>query len=551
MHFLFPYVWHYVTDTYKDKLHHLIIDSLLSLVLLCVIIINLVLGYQFYVFMIPPEVTVTLQAPAATLSGAPVTVTLNYQNVTKPINQLTFNLQAPAGFVIDVKQPVVVQQLAAQQVGELPYTGTLTGTVGDSESFLVIYQYQYFGRTYYGFARASTKLAGSNFEVVAQAPDTILYNEPVDWKVDYTNSSDWPRYDTCLQLTFPNTFNIESSTKKINQKKRIRLKHIPARGSGSITIHGNFKHTIGEGEQLLDVVALDNCNDGDYKQVALTNPVTVLTPRFTLTTGGTGVVNVGQAARYVNTYKNTGDATLTNVTIITKLTNFVGHYSSIVASDGKVSGDIITWVDPSIAPGETHQRSFTVYTNPNLRKKNVAMSYTSSATAMIDDVGVATYVPAVSYNIKFNSTLNFTASYRYSSTTGEQFGYGPYPLEADNITALRVFWEIKDFTNDLTNVTIQATLPGQVEWTGLSSVTSGSDISYNPATRVVTWHTSRVPSFSTAQGASFEVRIRPNSAQIGKIINITNETSFSARDGFTATLLKRQVGALRVRDKIR
>jgi hypothetical protein len=113
-----------------------------------------------------------------------------------------------------------------------------------------------------------------------------------------------------------------------------------------------------------------------------------------------------------------------------------------------------------------------------------------------------------------------------------------------------VFWEIKDFTNDLTNLTIQTTLPSQVEWTDHSAVTEGSGMSYDPASRTVTWHTGHVTSFDHEQGASFELRVRPNSLQIGKQINVTNDTKFSARDEFTEVVLSRVVGALRTADSI-
>ncbi len=549
-HILFPYVWHYFTDTYKDKTHHLIADSILSIVIMALLVTHMALGLQAYFLLTPPALLVRLEMPETVFSGNTVMGTLSYQSVSKTLTDVKLRVYAPTGF--QAQQSLIVQAntVSTNTPSTLPITGKLIGTMKQQYRFVVVYQFKYFGQMHYGFLTQRIRVDGSSLEVVANVPDKTLAYEPIQWTIDYTNSTDTVRPRSCLQFNLPSQFFIESSTLPITSRQRIRLPKLQPRQSGTITVTGNFKRAIGEGSQLLSVTALDRCGRGDFIQAHLTNPITVLTPRFTLATSGASVVNVGDVVRYTNTYTNTGDAPLTHVELTTTLDHFTGHYNSIVPTGGSISGNIIRWVDSNIAPGETHSRSFTVYTNSAQREKNAEWSYRTSAQARIADLGISTYVPDVSLSAKFNSTLNFSSIYRHSKSTGEQLGYGPYPLEADNITALLVLWQIKDFTNDLSSVTITTTLPGQVEWTGLSSVTSGSNISYNSNTRTITWHTNRVPSFSNAQGASFEIRVRPNSAQIGQRINLTNETKFSARDSFTNTVITRQLGALRVEDAV-
>ncbi|MFH1537180.1 MAG: hypothetical protein ABID45_04275, partial [Patescibacteria group bacterium] len=145
---------------------------------------------------------------------------------------------------------------------------------------------------------------------------------------------------------------------------------------------------------------------------------------------------------------------------------------------------------------------------------------------------------------------NFTANSAYYSSEGEQIGYGPYPLEAGSATALRIFWKVQGTTNNLNNVTVQTTLPSQVEWTGMSSVSDGTAMAYDPVTRTVTWHVSDLEAFSYPKGANFEVRVYPNSGQIGQNINIINDSKLTARDSFTGIILTRYFGALRTQDPI-
>jgi uncharacterized repeat protein (TIGR01451 family) len=307
------------------------------------------------------------------------------------------------------------------------------------------------------------------------------------------------------------------------------------------------KNAIGAGAQVIGVRGVDDCSTDQYEHIALTAPIQVLTPRLTLATSGPAVLNVGDVGRYTVKYTNSGDAPLSSVRITSQLENFVGRYRSLYLSGGgTVSGDTLSWSDTNLAPGETRYQTFTVSTNSGMREKNVAMNYSAKAIATIADLGVTTYTATISGPpTKFNSTLSFSTVARYYSTAGEQLGYGPYPLRAWDVTALRVFWQVEDFTNDLSNVTIRTTLPSQVEWTGHTAVTEGSAMTYDPVSRTVTWHTGSIPSFSHAQGASFEVRIFPNSDQVGKTINITNDTIFTARDSFTGVVLSRSAGALR------
>lgn len=549
-HFLFPYIWHYYTDTYKGKFHHLIVDSVLSMIMLTLVAINVALLGWLYVFFTPPQFEATLSAPQVVISGAELPLLVEYENIGKGIGNVTMRLVAPNGYTPSENTEFEFPSLHQAETGSFTIPGHFIGNIGEQYRFILLYDYDYYGEHYQHFAVVEVSVSGSSLEIVPTVPDKILNNETVTWTVEYTNSSDVPRTDVCITLDIPDSFVQEFSSHEIAEDGTVHIDTIEPRSSGTIELRGIFSNAVGEGRQVIKIRVYELCGSNKYTQVNIEAPINVLTPRLLLATSGTAAVDVGSSYRYTQSYTNTGDAPLRNVTIVARLANFSGKYSTLSAAEGSVFGDTITWVDPEILPGETHTRNFSVTIDPSLRQKNAEMSYTVSARAQIDDLGIETYTGSVGQAIKFNSTLNFSVVQLYSSKTGEQFGYGPYPLEADNITALRVFWEIQDFTNDLTNLTIQTTLPSQVDWTGHTAVTEGSAMTYDPSTRTVTWHTGHVTSFDHPQGASFELRVRPNSLQIGQHINVTNSTAFSARDEFTGAVLSRTVGALRTTDPI-
>jgi len=543
--------WNYLTERYTGRLHHLVVDLILLLAVLFLVGINIVLGAWLYIFSIHPDFTTTVTIPQQVISGELLPISLQYQSGNKGISDVVVKVALPDGYATTDATNVHLTKLAVHETGKLDIAGRFTGNVSQPYRVIVVYSYHYYGQSFSGFTATDFTVATSSLEVVPHLPDTILNNETFTWDVEYHNSSDVERHNVCIQLDLPSAFKLESSTLPINADGIITLETIPAQGSGNISITGSFKNAIGEGSQVVGVKGIDQCGSDKLTQVVISNPVQVLTPRLQLTTIAPSVVNVGGASRYTLSYTNTGDASLDHLQLTTQLNNVLGHDSNLSVSDaGRISGNTIIWTDSNLLPGQTRSQTFTVTTSPALREHNLSWSYSAKATAEISDLGVTTYTPAVSGSSKFNSTLTVSQAARYFTTTGEQLGYGPYPLQAWNVTAERVFWQIQDFTNDLSNVTIHTTLPSQVEWTGHTSVTEGTAMTYDPRTRTVTWHSSSVPSFSHPQGASFEVRILPNSAQVGKNINITNDTTFTARDSFTGTVLTRYLGALRTSQPI-
>lgn len=551
-HVLFPYVWHYFTDTYKGRFHHLIVDSILSLCIMVLLAVNVSVLSWLFLFSIPPQFSINLSVPPVVISGEPLTLAIDYHNAAKPISNVRFEVYAPTGFTsFDHTSEIVLPSIASDAREQLTIPGKFIGIVNGQYRFVVLYRYDYYGLHYTDVAQVTFTPSQSSFEVVSDTPEQILNNEPFTWLIDYYNNSQYERQGSCIRLNIPDAFQVTASSITIPQDQQIIFETLAPGEHGQISISGSFHNAVGEGHHLLAVTASDQCDDRIQTQTALTSLIQVLSPRLQLALTGAGVIGVGDRPTYQLTYTNAGDVELTHMVLTARLSNQANHVSSISTRDGSVTGDTVTWVDDVLLlPGERRTKYITLNTNPNQREKNVALGLSASGTAVLNEIDVATYATPAQTSMKFNSTLTFEAISRYTSVYGEPLGYGPYPLQSDNITALRVFWQVEDFTNDLANVTIRTTLPNQVEWTGHSSVTEGSAITYDAATRTVTWHTGSIPSFSHAQGANFEVRVLPNWQQEGKYINIINDTFFTARDSFTGVVLSRAVGPLRTAQPI-
>lgn len=543
-HLFFPWMTHYFTNRYQTRHHHVVVDTILSMGMIVLVACNIGLFYWFYLFAAPANLDISISVPDYIISGAEIIYTVNYQNSDKKITDINIKLNAPESFSSAEANNLHINSLNKNQSGSWQIKGELLGNINETQRVIVTANYKFHGRSYQKFAAIDYPIKDSNFFVSINLPETILNNEEFDWSVHYKNNSPLERKNVVLTLDLPATLEITQAPENYDaENKQIILSEVLPWGEGDLAFKGRFSKAIGESNTIIGVKSSLNYLEKSYIQNIASSSINVLTPRLSIIGTAPALANIGSTFTYQVAVNNIGDADLNNVRVTTSINASGTLYYS--AKYGSVSNNQASWIINNL-PAHSKQIVYLFVSAPSsLRKENLAVSFSSKATAEIQDLTLSTYSSTVGSSIKYNSTLNFATDAKYYGPDNEQIGYGPYPLQAGEITAMRVFWNLNDFTNDLNNVTISTILPSQVEWTGMSAVSQGANITYDPATRKVTWHTSYIPAFAGPQGASFEVRISPNSQQIGKAINITNETYFSARDSFTQSVITRNLGAIR------
>lgn len=553
-HLFFPWIIHYFTDKYQTRHHHVVVDTILSMTMIVLIGFNVGLLYWFYLAMTPANLQISLSAPEYIVSGSNIAYQVDYYNPNKKITDLNFELLTPAGFTYQnsnlpknsENNIFYLDELKKKQSGQLLVDGKIIANIKETQRVVVIARYRYHGQYFLETVATEYNVNDANFETAANLPEQTLNNQEFTWSVHYHNDSPETRENVAINLDIPSTLEIISTPENYNlEKQEILLPKVEPWSEGDVQFTSIFSKAVGESDTLVKVRTNFDLQNVYYLQNQTETSVNVLTPRLTLTASAPTNANIGQSLSYQITCNNIGDAELKNVKVIADISSINNSGVSAYAKDGSINNNQATWEISSIAPN-TKQNLFLVAQAPsNLRKENLAISLSAKAIANIEDLTLTTYSQSSESTVKYNSTLNFAVEARYYGPDNEQIGYGPYPLKAEQITAMRVFWNVKDFTNDLNNVTITTTLPSQVEWTGSSAVSQGANITYNSKTRQVTWHTSYIPAFAGPQGVSFEVRISPNYQQIGKPINITNETYFSAQDSFTYNIITRGTSSLR------
>ena len=539
----FPWIYHYMTDRYANKHHHVVVDTIFSLIIIILILLNISLGYWFYLVRVPADVELQITVPEYVISGHEFDIKVDYFNPNKNVDDVEVKLDYPQGFnyesaSIPPKEGTDniynLGDLSKNTQGEFEIKGRYYGDVNTRDNIIASIQYNFFNNFSKDAFFANFVVADSTLETEIEMPEKILDNEEFEITIKYKNSSPLAQEDIKLNLDIPAGLIIDN--------KEIDVGTLQAWEEGEVKMAAHFDKIFGEVNNIIRVGSSVGAGGISYAQGTIVREIDVLTPRVDISTtinnSGNSVANFDDNINFSATVRNIGDAPLKNIVVTGNLEGSPGSYNYFNTGGGSVNGNQITWIIPHLDPGQTATVGVNAQIGSGINIQNFSMGFNASATAQVDGFDITTYTPqSASSAVAFNSRLNFIAEAQYYGPEGEQLGYGPYPLEAGNVTALRVFWKIQNFTNNLKNLTVQTTLPTQVEWTGRFAVSDGTAMAYDPASRTVTWHVNNLEAFQHPQGSNFEVRVSPNWQQIGQNI-------------FTNMILTRYEGAVRTKDPI-
>ena len=129
----------------------------------------------------------------------------------------------------------------------------------------------------------------------------------------------------------------------------------------------------------------------------------------------------------------------------------------------------------------------------------------------------------------------------YYTKDGDQIGVGPLPPKVGETTKYRVFFDVANSSGEADGVTVEATLPSNVAWTGKYSVNAGQAIDWLPSTRTVRWEIGTLAPYTNSEGehlgASFEVALTPHTEDAGAAPTLVTGITLSGKDATTGLTL--------------
>lgn len=152
-------------------------------------------------------------------------------------------------------------------------------------------------------------------------------------------------------------------------------------------------------------------------------------------------------------------------------------------------------------------------------------------------------VRAQPITLRYRSDADLAVEARYYTEEGAPVGFGPLPPVAGKTTAYRIGWKIEKSLHALQNVTVSAVLPKIAAWSARTLEEAGT-VTYDEATRTVTWSLNEMPEGTRALEVAFEVQLTPEQVDIGRFAALLGETKFQATDPITGESIVRAKPAL-------
>lgn len=280
--------------------------------------------------------------------------------------------------------------------------------------------------------------------------------------------------------------------------------------------------------------------------VTLAKPFLLATLSLNRDAGNSPVIEAGAPVQGIVSWVNTLSTPVLDGQVSVKLSGAALDPSSVSAYGGFYRSSDTTVVYSretesglgNLAPGATGSGSFNFRTKSSAAlagmKNPTVTAVISVAGRRVGESNVPEAISSsVTRTIKVGTDLALSATSLYS--TGAFKNTGPWPPIADQETTYTIDFALTNTVNSVADATVSGVLPSYVRYVGATSPADGS-VSYNAATRTVTWRAGEVAAGS-ARRASFQVALLPSASQRGTSPVLVSSVKATGTDRFTQKAL--------------
>ncbi|MDP3778804.1 MAG: hypothetical protein Q8R30_01995 [bacterium] len=533
----------------------------------------------FYLRLQGQEARVEIQAGDTTESGSIITIPAVYKNVSHTIlheGQIVFTLP-PGAFLheqgVDVPAPTrivkQVQDLGQGEQGVVEISARLFGQEDEDQKIQVIYYYRPENVSAQFSARGekTVTIVKVPLAISWEIPQTLARGQDVEIKVHYVLDSALPFQNMALKMEYPSGFAFTSADPKPAVGENIwQLGTIQPGREGIITIHGTVSGEEGEVKAFHSSLGTFNETTKEWrtfnessKEVAIA--VTPVSIQGFLGGVREGVVQPGALLGFVLRYRNNTNSTLKNVTVKAFLEgSILDRVTLKPGNDGVVESQTgaVIWGPGNVAelrkldPGQSGELGFTIsakdpppVTSDQDKNLKVMLRSSVSVATIPDELKGTDLSSQDSIAFKVASKVVFSGKALHGASPIPNSGV--FPPKVGEKTTYTILWELKNFTNDIANSQVVATLPPNVIWEGLTRA-DGSSITFDVASGQVRWNIGNLAAGAgvrapTRTGA-FQVSITPSEVDRGKSVILVNESRLTGTDSFTNTSVDQKIKAI-------
>ncbi len=405
---------------------------------------------------------------------------------------------------------------------------------------------------------ADIYLEGPAVSFTMAAPTAVVSGQNFDFTINYVNNTHHDFNNAKLMLQFPPAYSFVRASMPANSaaSNSWNLDTIAAGGTGNVVITGNIVGPENANYPLNALLSGDVAGNTYALSSASANLAVAASP-LSLTIALNGdplyVTRPGDSLDYVLAYTNNSNIVFQNVTISAALAGRMFDPAT-VQTNGSFNSltNTITWNAATVpallnvAPGASGSVDFRVRTKsayPIVRSydKNFTLAVTGQIVSPTVPPGTAasSTVSVAKVENKVAGEIAVAAKGFWHDSTSGISNSGPYPPKVNKATQYTIHWVITNYSTDMGNVTLTASLQSGTTCTGQIQSNMPTAPTCDASSGSVSWTIPTIPATMGTVGpaaeAVFQVTNTPASNQIGSAVTLMGPTTLQATDLFTSS----------------
>lgn len=563
--------------TIVPRLNKQIFKYLLGGVLLLFIILGAAFVF-FYLGTQGQEVALTIHKKESLETGEVITIPITYKNTSNStLTDAELTIFLPEGTLLregDFDRPAPtrlnkkIENLAPREEGVTEVSVRFFGYEGEEKEVEATLLYKpealrarFSARTSEQFVVTRVPLA-----LVMELPQGVAQGQEVEARLRFSSTASRSFDNLWLKTEYPSGFSFLSSSPNPGFGSNIwSIGTLEAGQEGTITFKGTLSGPERESKPFRAELGIFNPITKEwktYREVSEVTSVAVTPLAVEMFLDGTREKTVipGDQLNFTARYRNNTQATLRNVTLKAVLSGDVLDFSSLSVDQGafNFSSQSIIWNTASaeelreVKSGQEGEFNFSIRTKDRPVMRTVS-DKNQTIRVRIDIVPAFTPEELAGVKLASGDALEFKVktkvlfSGKSLHRSSPLVNSGPLPPEVGKKTIYTLVWEVRNFTNDLGNAEIRASLPPNISWES-NSLPRDANIIFDEISQEVRWTIGRVEAgtgiLSPSMSVAFQVGVVPSQADRGKAITLLNPSKLTGKDLFTNEAVEAGVAAL-------
>lgn len=522
---------------YRDSWFHLIAD----IVLVAIIVFLIGAWYWAAHLQIGEDVVFSIHDGDGTaVSGQVQSFRINFQNNShKKLEDCRVSLVLPENFVLKRVLPenifdattntFRVGDLESGANGEVRIEGVPLGERSGHQSISSVLNFSTAGHRDRKMASLLYIIDGSVLDLTLSAPDQVYVGADFEVGAVLQNNSENDLHNIVLQYGDNKDFsvkNVECDKKCESRDNNISFDKIVA--GGKVEIIFKVIPLIENGKTNFSMSAFIAQGKEKFKQDEEKREIELRLAGFRAELiSPVEAVQLGKERRYKIKYQNNEEAEIKNLVI-----NYKSGNSNFVVGDVKMNGmkseGALKMMGP-IKSGQEGEINLDVTWIRNSPQEEQEVFLLLDISYSVDGKNALSKIR--SNPVKVLSDLKVGSRGLYYSSYGDQLGIGPVPPIVEIPTTYWVYWDLENAGNNLSAFVMRAKIPTGVSLTGEKSVLAG-DLAYHEESSDILWTVNRIDKAKGEYRASFGIRVVPSTNDVGKVLSLLQNVSFSVQDDF-------------------